>query len=870
MNRIDKVSRVVGDAGTLGFDPVEDQLETLRMMLTEMKVSSESIEQITNMHADRIRGFETAKWHINRLTWSNMFKYTSGDIDFDRIAESPGIAGVIADNMSGKSSIFDILVWGLFGKLLRGDRKSMIRHGQKSAATSVYFTSNGVSYLVARADKSHTKHEVTLHKFNDATNQFDINLSAKATNITYDIISKLVGGYEQFLSTGLYYDGINDIVRMNTSDRKKVFPELFGMTDNTTLVKDLKAAVKNVKEKISKLIAPRQENDPAPELATKKMDKEQLEQQIDKFAPIIENARLKLVAAEDALKKYETLAAQLSRAQKDKPTISTSYDEVPSCSRPASELTREITAAAKQEVRDIEVIRAELDEARNMLPDELKQCNKSRAELEKTVSNCEGRVAAIRERIEQDKKEVERMRASLLLVEKERAAKQDDLERMVTSQLSGNTGLLKFAPDSCQCCSHNQSLVGNASANTVQDRMKEVRDLEKKVGQLNAAISDKESAISMSTVECDKYRGTYSERMLGFMNENIEVLARVERLNKEMAQSAAVKSALNIVEAHTQWDAWQKYTKYREQQIKAEKIQIAVDLYQKQIDELGSIDKIKKDLKKHKKTMEESMPMLAILRADYTKTVSEVNRLTTETDIYVEYHSKFPGLDQERIKLESYLECVNNEKLQQAIARKHSDRIIIAANDILRGVSNFTITNEGDGIFSDLYIVDGATKNKVPVSMGSGYQRFIVSIAFRIAFTTNLYNSPQFLCIDEGFGCMDNANTSKLSELFGAIRSNFKFVFIISHIVELQNMVDCPLYITDDPTTISNAVTAAPSSVAVAVLPTITAVNDPNVLPSADAESIVCECGHIIKKKSLTSHRKTKKHLNGVAALSGQ
>ena len=70
-------------------------------------------------------------------------------------------------------------------------------------------------------------------------------------------------------------------------------------------------------------------------------------------------------------------------------------------------------------------------------------------------------------------------------------------------------------------------------------------------------------------------------------------------------------------------------------------------------------------------------------------------------------------------------------------------------------------------------------------------ERFISSIAIRVALI-NVSNLPRpnLLVIDEGFGTLDADNLNSLSMLFQYLKTQFKFILIISHIEALRDVVD--------------------------------------------------------------------------------
>ena len=94
---------------------------------------------------------EYRKWSIISVEWDNLYKYGRKNyIDFRKLE---GISGVIAKNRWGKSSIIDIIVFGLYGKIMRGTKDTMIHKGEKVSFVKVTFEVNGIEYYIERIDK---------------------------------------------------------------------------------------------------------------------------------------------------------------------------------------------------------------------------------------------------------------------------------------------------------------------------------------------------------------------------------------------------------------------------------------------------------------------------------------------------------------------------------------------------------------------------------------------------------------------------------------------------------------------------------------------------------------------------------------------
>lgn len=110
-------------------------------------------------------------------------------------------------------------------------------------------------------------------------------------------------------------------------------------------------------------------------------------------------------------------------------------------------------------------------------------------------------------------------------------------------------------------------------------------------------------------------------------------------------------------------------------------------------------------------------------------------------------------------------------------------------NNILGQIIDFTLEFEMDGKHINTYIKYDS--GKWPLELSSGMERFLSSLAIRIALIkiTNL-PKPNFIALDEGLGVLDSTNLNSMHMLFTHMKSLFKHTLVISHIDVVRDMVD--------------------------------------------------------------------------------
>lgn len=143
----------------------------------------------------------------------------------------------------------------------------------------------------------------------------------------------------------------------------------------------------------------------------------------------------------------------------------------------------------------------------------------------------------------------------------------------------------------------------------------------------------------------------------------------------------------------------------------------------------------------------------------------------------------------------TYIKAVSRDGIPYMIISNTIPEIEREVNNILNQVVEFHINIETDGKNVNPYIAYDDCK--WPVEMSSGFERFITSLALRVALIkiSNLPR-PGFLIVDEGWGTMDSDNLSQVKILLSFLKSNFDFIIIISHLDSIKDSVDTIMEIT--------------------------------------------------------------------------
>lgn len=137
-----------------------------------------------------------------------------------------------------------------------------------------------------------------------------------------------------------------------------------------------------------------------------------------------------------------------------------------------------------------------------------------------------------------------------------------------------------------------------------------------------------------------------------------------------------------------------------------------------------------------------------------------------------------------------YLESVKRDGIPYELITKALPKIEAEINNVLNQIVNFNMVMNTDGKNINGYIIYDE-ENFWPLELTSGMERFISSLAIRIALiNVSALPRPNFIAIDEGWGSLDSEHISSVVNLFDYFRTKFDFSIIISHVDSMRDMVD--------------------------------------------------------------------------------
>lgn len=156
------------------------------------------------------------------------------------------------------------------------------------------------------------------------------------------------------------------------------------------------------------------------------------------------------------------------------------------------------------------------------------------------------------------------------------------------------------------------------------------------------------------------------------------------------------------------------------------------------------------------------------------------------------------AMEEELDNHKNYLLAVGRDGIAFQVICNVCPEIEKEVNSILSQIVDFTLQFETDGKNITPYIVY-QDKGRWPIELTSGFERALASIAIRVGLTT-VSNLPRsnFCALDESFSTLDADNLAAMPILFSALKNQYDFVLLISHIDTLKDCSDKPIEITHE------------------------------------------------------------------------
>jgi DNA repair exonuclease SbcCD ATPase subunit/DNA repair exonuclease SbcCD nuclease subunit len=736
LNRLDSVSRQRGGESSLVFGDVtniQHQTELIRDYLNrKFALSDDLVDKILTFNAalnDRLPEEDVVRnvtWKPRTLKFSNMFSYGEDNlIDF---TDLNGIYGIFAPNRTGKSSIFDVILYCLFDKCSRAHLAEMVMNTNSTTfECELTFELGGTIYGVNRSARPHGKGlrvDVDFWKEDASGDRESLNGTERTR--TNAEIRKFIGTYDDFIATTISLQKDSAIfIEKQKSARKDLLIQFMGINIFERLHKLANAEILDTSALIKRL---------------KKINHE--EQLVD-FETKLADQESQLA---ESTKQVDALDKIIGKMREDMATHRAKIDENVGVEIDVDRVNERIKSLVLELVTqtdEVTVSKSELIAVGELL-----------VEVDKEISDLNVDVDDLDEQIEtyrSNTTKYERLKDRGTSLKADIERKLNQLKKIKTSH--------DYDP-SCEFCVTN----AKSHLDMIAEMELDISDAKKSFSELTKDVKDLRDRVS----SFDQSTFTKRDVVRDVTKHKTDLTLKASRLDADASRANVVISEANV-----------KLERLRSQvrDYKANQEQIANNTrLQTEIDQIRTNVELKESERRDEnRSLQRILGEVGSLKTAISNINSEISELRELEESYVLY--------------EYYLKAMHRDGIPSELIDSTLPLIEDEVNNILQQIVDFTFSLEVDGKdISGKIIEDGSSW---AMEMASGMERFVLGLSLRIALM-NVCSLPRsnFLVVDEGFGKLDSESVSSIFAMFDYMRTQFDFTMVISHLDVIRDMVD--------------------------------------------------------------------------------
>lgn len=780
-----------------------------------------------------------------KLKLENFKKYTYHSLDFQT-----GLIGIIGKNGSGKSTIFEAILFALYGELKTKGYKEVIRNAYATTKDAVLveldFEFEGIEYRVSREFRG---------KALSANAKFYKNeelITTGAKEVTAFIVNLTKMSKDAFIHTLFASQKeLTSLSSLKNEDRKKMIRKLLGLEKIDFVEKELVEKSRELKREIQAfaevLLSDEEVQSKNEQISEYKTTVENQEKQSQEKAKELDNIKLDEIKIKKDLevltKTKEQKQNLFSKCELLKNTINSHIQTKDKLKDELGNLELK-----QKELRGLDSIKSQYVNLHDTIKeqDKLKEYHIRKQALVQEQDN-------LREHYKKSQDTIKRLENETSQY-KEFAQKEEDLEKQIATLKTALNETIKKENELTAFVSGEQKLCEdvNAKINNIKNLGRDsncptctrplLEEYDNVLNSLECIVNntqkDKIDTAKKQIMELLVNKKEQEEKLDKIVKEHFEIskavntmeskkrdlLKEKEHFEKVTAQGLKNKEELFKLE-HYEYD--EKYHNTLLEQQKELKTKYEYVL---------SLETMLKRLDSVKEQIEESNKNIEKLNIEYNEKEIEYNAVNYDE---IQHQQKQKNYDEVQEQKELKTNALNNLKVQIAqvqgqiktiqqsldnnavqlskVQNKKDD--LLDYEKIKVSLSNFKtklnakvaprISDIASNMYAqitkgkyqhievsndfDFYIYDEG--KKYPIERFSGGEVDLANLVLRIAISKTLTelsgaSSIGFLAFDEVFGSQDESRRLEILEAFHTIKEQYRQIFLISHEMEIKEMFE--------------------------------------------------------------------------------
>jgi len=665
-------------------------------------------------------------WNLQSMSWDYLFNYGKGNtIDFTKLN---GLVGIFGKNYSGKSSIIDAALFGMFNTTSKGERKNVhiINQNQDKAKCRLNIGIGDDTYKITRTlERTKTSAKTNLDFSLVTAGSKPESKNGTSRTQTDSIIQSTVGTYRDFIMTSLaaQHDSFG-FINEGSTKRKEIlakFLDLDIFDDMHKAVKkdsaEMRGYIKHLngvdwEKKLSKAL--REYSEILEEIETKT-------EQCEKH-----NARLKVLQEEK-----ESIEEQIRAASQRGIDIDQTNSALSEAQNQLSEAEKQIIGLSTQ----ISIAKAKIQDLEARMDD-----------LEAEASSATQKIDFLNHLEEQIKDRV----LTIKKIEREQTSLQSKIDMLHDHEYDPN----------CRFCSDNEFV-------------KEAEAAKIKIVEVNDRLASQR--MMLKTLEQD-----YSEDEIVYLNAVLEDFEVQRKTLNKLRQELETK---NLQEQNL--EAKVSLLKHQIPQYQDD-----IKYYNDNIEAYENLSSLRRDLKAIVKTVTNKEKACNRCQKQLLELMSEKGSTKRLIEEAREGIAKVKEAERDYIAYDLFVQATHPNGISYEVIKSMLSVINTEISSVLSSIVDFEVMIDDDGSSLEIYLKHPRFEPR-PLSMGSGAEKTIASMAIRLALISiSSLPRPDFFILDEPATALDAEHMEGFVRLLQMIKSHFKTVLLITHLENLKDVVD--------------------------------------------------------------------------------
>ena len=715
----------------------KNQEKFLREYMENKEISSDVRERVVELSREYLKKISVddisrnVVWDLKKMEWNYLFNYGKGNsIDFSKLN---GLVGIFGKNYSGKSSIIDAALFGLFNDTSKGERKNVhiINQNQEKALCKLEIAVGDDLYKISRSierTKSSAKTDLDFTKVSLGVHSESKN--GETRNKTDEEIQKKFGTMSDFLMTSLAAQ--NDsfgFINEGSTKRKEILAKFLDLQVFDQMHKLAKADSSELRGVIKHLNSAESE---------KKLKRAQGE-----LSEILEDIQIQKDSCDKHRARLEILIKEQDMINNQVSAASQREIDIESLKSQKSKTEKALSRASSKKLdleQRVEVMSAQIEDMA--------------FELTSMALNADSAAVKL-EAVEMHKKDIG--------IQKKKVEKTDRQSKALQSKID----LLhdhEYDPD-CEYCSNNEFVKQAEQAKIdIVSLAQNLEDYMDKLALMEKSLKDYDVD---SLESCVREHKETDKRHRNLLNES-----KFEKLELE--------NAISSIEINTN---------------KLSNIKADILYYNENIEAYENLVSLRRDLVAINKTVDIKKGEIKKCDDKVLEYMSEKGSATRTIEECKENITKIKEAERDYIAYDIFVQSTHPNGISYEVIKSMLPVINGEIQKILASIVDFKVFFADEGSKLEIYLQHPKYDPR-PLSMGSGAEKTIASMAVRLALVSvsSLPKSQVFI-LDEPATALDADHMEGFTRLLQMIKTQFKTVLLITHLESLKDVVDTTIEI---------------------------------------------------------------------------